>query len=101
MILGRQQAGMSRHTRKRIHVSRSFFSLQLNTNTGNPNNRKGGKAKETKGAQVAQSVGTGKAKRDAALAKKRGLAATSNPDIAQVDAEVQRSKNQVRVCANR
>lgn len=48
-----------------------------------------------KAGQVAKSVGSSKAKRDAALAKKRGSSASAKPGTAKIDAEVQRKKNQV------
>ena len=41
-------------------------------------------------------MGTAKAKRDAALAKKRGLSASAKASPAKIDAEVQRTKTQVR-----
>lgn len=46
-------------------------------------------------AQVAKSVGTGKVKREAALAKRRGISDSPKPDISQVDAGVQRSTDKV------
>ena len=45
---------------------------------------------------MAKSVGTSKAKRDAALAKKRGVSGTAKAEPAKIDAAVQRTKNQVR-----
>ena len=45
---------------------------------------------------MAKSVGTGKAKREAALAKKRGISKTSKPESLQIDAQVQRNKGKVR-----
>lgn len=49
-----------------------------------------------KAGQVAKSVGTAKAKREALLAKKRGISASAKPDPAQVEAKVQRTKTKVR-----
>lgn len=45
---------------------------------------------------MAKSVGTSKAKRDAALAKKRGVSGTAKAEPAKIDAAVERTKNQVR-----
>lgn len=47
--------------------------------------------------KVAKSVGTAKAKRDAVLAKKRGMSASAKPSPAKIDAEMARTKKQVRV----
>lgn len=54
-------------------------------------NAAGGK----KGSQIAKSVGTSKAKRDAALAKKRGMSKSAKPEPKQVEAEVQRTTKKV------
>lgn len=63
--------------------------------TGGPKAGAKSTVAKSRAAKVAKSVGTGKAKRDAALAQKRGIATSGKADTAKVDAEVRRSKNQV------
>lgn len=52
-------------------------------------------AKGKSDKRLAKSVGTSKAKRDAALAKKRGMKDSSKPEAAKIKAEVERTNRKV------